>query len=304
MADLTGILDRLELHLGARRGHPSPLDGGITNRNYRVAFGSGDYVVRVPGNATELLGIDRESERLAAVEAARLGIGPPLAYADAECSVTAFVEAVAIDPAALRADPAPIARALRAFHDSGVRLPSRFWVPELLDRYATLVFDRGGAPPEAFGRARALVRRIAEVLPLVEPVPCHDDLLAGNVLVPGSTAEGGVAGRVLLVDWEYAGMGHRYFDLANLAVNNDFDEAAEARLLSAYFGSPVSPDRQAALTLLKLVSDAREAAWGVVQGLLSELDFDFAAYAAEHYERLERAAADPRLERWLDAAAA
>jgi hypothetical protein len=99
-------------------------------------------------------------------------------------------------------------------------------------------------------------------------------------------------------------MGHRLFDLGNLAVNNDFDEDAEARLLEAYFGQPPSPGRRGALALMRIVSDAREAAWGVVQGSISELDFDFAGYAAQHFGRLARAAGDPRLEEWIDAAAA
>ena len=38
------------------------------------------------------------------------------------------------------------------------------------------------------------------------------------------------------------------------------------------------------------MSDFREAMWGVVQSAVSELDFDFAAYAAEHFERLRRTA--------------
>ncbi len=101
------------------------------------------------------------------------------------------------------------------------------------------------------------------MLPLDDPVPCHDDLLAGNLIQTEH--------EILLVDWEYAGIGHRYFDLGNLAVNNEFDEAAELRLLEAYFGEtldggPTRDSRLAALRLYRLVSDAREAAWGVVSG--------------------------------------
>jgi len=33
--------------------------------------------------------------------------------------------------------------------------------------------------------------------------------------------------------------------------------------------------------------------WGVVQTAISELDSDFAAYAGEHFARLERTAAEP-----------
>jgi hypothetical protein len=43
--------------------------------------------------------------------------------------------------------------------------------------------------------------------------------------------------------------------------------------------------------------------WGAVQLQRSDLDFDYAAYATEHFQRLERAAADPRVEEWLARAA-
>jgi hypothetical protein len=45
--------------------------------------------------------------------------------------------------------------------------------------------------------------------------------------------------------------------------------------------------------------------WGVVQTVVSELDFDFAGYAAEHFARLRAAADDPRYPEWVrDARAA
>jgi thiamine kinase-like enzyme len=296
MPELSALLTRVELALGTREGPAVPLPGGITNSNYRVRFGGRECVLRLPGQDTELLCIDRGSEQLAAERAASLGIGPELLYADEDSVVTAFVPGTAVDPDRLRADPGSVARSLRAFHDSGLALPVRFWIPELLRVYAGLAADRGHRLPDPFVRAQALVDRIAAVLPLTDPVPCHDDLLPGNLIQTPDT--------ILLVDWEYAGVGHRYFDLGNLAVNNGFGEQAERLLLAAYFGEPgpVPPGRLAALRLFRLVSDAREAAWGVVQGFVSELDFDFAAYADEHFERLDRAAADPRLEEYLNAA--
>ena len=121
-------------------------------------------------------------------------------------------------------------------------------------------------------------RRIAESVPLTEPVPCHNDLLPGNVL---QASDG-----VLLVDWEYTGMGHRMFDLGNLAVNCQFDRGSETRLLTAYFDRPPTREDREALRLMRLMSDAREAAWGVVQGIVSTLEFDFQAYADRHFERL------------------
>jgi thiamine kinase-like enzyme len=298
VADLTGMIERLQVELGPISGSPVPLKGGITNRNYRARLGGNEYVIRLPGKDTELLGISREAERIANIAAAGLGIAPAVAAGNDECLVTEFLDCTDVDPDRLRADPGGVARALLAFHGSGTSLPSRFWVPELLEDYAAIVAHRGGALPAEYEATRAIAARIATALPLSAPAPCHDDLLLANIL----DVAGRDGPRTMLVDWEYAGMGHPLFDLGNLAVNNEFDDPAEDRLLGAYFGARASDGQRAALKLMKLMSDAREAAWGVVQGVISELDFDFAGYAQKHFDRLAAAADDPRLEEWLAAA--
>ena len=122
-------------------------------------------------------------------------------------------------------------------------------------------------------------------------MPCHNDLLAANFIA-------GEGGRIWLVDWEYAGMGDVYFDLANFAANNDLPEPETLELLRAYFGE-LSPEHERALGLMRFMSDFREAMWGVVQQALSDLDFDFEAYAGRHFERLERTAAQRAFRRAL-----
>ena len=82
-------------------------------------------------------------------------------------------------------------------------------------------------------------------------------------------------------------MGDRFFDLANFSINHELDDDASATLLGAYFGGVRDQDVQA-LALMRFMSDFREAMWGVVQSAVSELDFDFDAYASEHFERLRR----------------
>jgi thiamine kinase-like enzyme len=277
VSDLEGLMARLEQRLGAITAGPAVLDGGITNRNFRVSFAGRDCVVRLPGKDTALLGISREAERLANRQAAALGLAPEVVLAPEDCLVTAYVPGVPSEPATL--DVEALAAGLRAFHDSGLQLPVRFWVPDLLEDYAEIVRRRGGRLPPQYEPTQELARRVAQALPLTEPVPCHNDLLPANVL---RLPDGGV----MLVDWEYTGMGHRFFDLGNLAVNCQLDEAAEARLLTAYFGGPPTEGRRRALSLMRLMSDAREAAWGVVQGVLSGLDFDFGGYATRHFDRL------------------
>ena len=296
MRELNDILQRLEPVLGPASGEPRPLHGGITNRNYRVALGGVEYVLRVHGARTQLLGIDRDAERQANDAAARLGIAPAVAASLEGCLVTRYVPCRALTSEEVAARAEEIARALRAFHDSGAQLGHRFWVPELLDDYERELRLRGAAPGEDFARAVAAARRIARALPLRDPRPCHNDLLAGNIICEAQ------AGRLLLVDWEYAGMGHRLFDLGNLAVNNGFDSDAQQRLLSAYLDRPADAGARAALELMRVLSDAREAAWGALQARISALDFDFRSYARSHFERLHAAVARPEFEEWLGAA--
>jgi thiamine kinase-like enzyme len=297
LADITDIVTRLEALLGPASGDPVPLEGGITNRNYRVRFGDGDYVVRLPGKDTALLGISREAERQANAAAAALGLAPAVAAALDDCLVTEFVACEQPSAAELRAAPEQVAAVLRTFHDRAPDLPVRFWVPDLLEDYERIVRDGGRALPDDYARAGSLAARIAAALPREHLVPCHDDLLTANLIR-------GRDGSILLVDWEYAGMGHRMFDLGNLSVNNDFDARADVRLLSAYFGEPPDGPQLAALALMRIMSDIREAAWGVVQAAISELPFDFDGYAAAHFSRMNEAASSPRFEELLDAAGA
>ena len=300
MAGPAAIIAELERSFGQAASQPVALEGGITNRNFRVRFGEREYMLRLPGKDTGLLGISREAERIANETAARLGIAPAVTAAGEDYLVSEFLEDTEpIDGERLRSNPASTATALRAFHDSGITLPTRFWVPDLLEDYERIVHDQGAELPPQYGHAKALAQRIAIALPLHRPAPCHDDLLPSNILARAAEPD-----QAILVDWEYAGMGHPLFDLGNLAVNNDFDEPAEERLLAAYYGEAPTPGRRAALRLMRIMSDAREAAWGVVQGSISELEFDFAHYARSHFARLSEAARDPRLEEWLDAATA
>src|SRR5436305_11967395 len=119
MAEIGAIVARLEPDLGSLRGAPEPLEGGITNRNFKVRFGECDCVVRLPGKDTSLLGISRDAERIAGETAAALGIGPAVLAAAPDCLVTEFVDCSIADPAALGSDPTAVGRALRSFHDSG-----------------------------------------------------------------------------------------------------------------------------------------------------------------------------------------
>jgi len=280
-------VERLEAQLGAAEGEPTVLGGGITNHNFRARFGGREVVVRLPGNDTELLGSDRSGERQANSLAAAAGVAPTvLAHLeDPVVLVTAFVEGPTMESPQLREPTvlAEVGAALRTIHGCG-QVAARFDAFRLVEDYAAATRARGGTVPDAYERAHAAAARIesAPAFTGESPVLCHDDLLPANFI---ATPAG-----IRIVDWEYAGMGSRWFDLGNFAVNNELGPAEEEALLNAYLGTdlgaPAAPADLAALRLMRLMSDFREAMWGVVQVAISDLDFDFAGYAERHFDRL------------------
>jgi thiamine kinase-like enzyme len=294
-------VERLAPQLGALEGEPAPLDGGLTNHNYRARFGGREVVVRLPGVRTELLGSNREAEREASSRASAVGVAPALlaALEDPPCLVFEFVAGETMSPERLREPEAiaAVAAALRALHGCEP-IAASFDSFRLVESYEAATREQGGEIPAVYAKAAAAAAQIETALdPVGEPsVLCHDDLLAANFIA--------VEGGVKLVDWEYAGSGYRYFDLANFAVNNGLEPAQEETFLAAYLERPARPAELAALRLMRVMSDFREAMWGVVQRTVSELDFDFDAYAREHFDRLLTAVREPSFEPLLEEARA
>ena len=296
--EITNILERVPGWNGRARVVEA-LEGGLTNRNLLVDVDGERFVVRLAGTDTHLLGIDRNVERVANERAAALGFGAAvIAFVEPECCLVTRYEAGESLSAAQVADPRrldQIGTALHAFHESG-SLPGVFDCFRVPQQHREVAVGRGVAiPPEyELATARAIEIETAFAASPEPRCPCHNDLLAANFL--------GAGDRLVILDWEYAGMNDRYFDLGNLATNNGFDEHAERALLECYFGS-VTPRRRARLSLMKIMSDFREAMWAVVQQGISSLDHDYVDYARKNFERLLANAASPGYGRLLADAA-
>jgi thiamine kinase-like enzyme len=281
----------------------TPLSGGITNRNFLVTGAPGGLkvVLRLAGNDTHLLGISREVEHAATVVAAGVGVGPEVvAFLRPEgYLVTRFIEGRPVPESEIRSSPgriAEVADALRRVHN-GPAIPGLFVPFRIVEAYRALALSRGVAIPPEYELAQSIARRIelACLTAPVEPRPCHNDLLNANFIHDGV--------RMRIVDWEYAGMGDPAFDLGNFSINHELDAEGDAALLRAYEGD-VRTAALARITLMRVLSDFREAMWGVLQQGISTLDVDFVAYAAEHFDRLLTVAGRPAFERALTDAAA
>ena len=254
-----------------------PLGGGITNHNFIVDCDGKRFVLRIAGTDTELLGIDRNAEHAAALAAADLGVGPEVVDFVEGSLITRFVEGRPVPVEEMRRPEVlrETAQTLRRVHE-GPAFPARFDSFRIVEAYRDTAVEHGVPLPDAFDRAKAKADRIEQKLGPRPEQPCHNDLLNANFI---RSPDG-----IRIVDWEYAGMGDRFFDLANFSINHELAEEENDLVLDAYFGE-VREEHREHLRLMRFMSDFREAMWGVVQQGISDLDFDFEDYSNRHFER-------------------
>jgi thiamine kinase-like enzyme len=256
------------------------LSGGITNENYKITLGDKRFVLRISGKGGEMLGIDRANERRCAKIAAKAGIGAEIVASleNFGATLTRFIDGAPIsrvaagDPSTLRR----IVRSIRKYH-GGPKFPGTFSPFEAV-RLCHSLAKRSGVrlPAEADKALQAMARLEGALGPCLAPKPCHNDLLAANLIDDGKN--------IRIIDWEYAAMGDPFFDLGNYAINQELRPEGKRALLKLYLGKTTPADFER-LDRYCLASDLREAFWGFAQAGISHIDFDFLGYGNKHLRR-------------------
>lgn len=294
LAAVEEVIDRIPMWENASDLKVTPLRGGMTNQNYRVDAGKKSYVLRISGDNTELLGISREYEYRTQTIAGELGIAPEVvAFIEPEgYLVTKFIEGRSI-PAEELKQPQNLARIASILNEIHAMpsIPGVFSPFLVVRNYTKIAQEHNVTFPEKFDWLINQMNDAETAMMNTSRIqrPCHNDLLNGNFLL---------ANKLYILDWEYAGMGDVFFDLANFSNNHELSEDEDHFLLDCYFGR-VSSQSIAHMNIMKMMSDFREAMWGLVQVRISDLDFDFLGYANQHFLRLLERALNPNWESWL-----
>jgi thiamine kinase-like enzyme len=274
-----------------------PIAAGLTNRNYRVAIDDEVVFVRIPGAGTELLAVDRANELHNTKAAALAGVGPRvLHHVPAwDALVLEWIPGVTMsNPSFQRpGEPERVARAVQRLH-AGPRFRDDFDMFRLSGRYLRLVDERSIPIPagyrERLDRLPAIESALA-VRPL-PTVPCHNDLLAENYLDDGE--------RLRIVDYEYSGNNDPTFELGNTCQELGWDDARIRALCAAYFGAATDA-LLARMRLQMIMSDVGWTLWAAIQAKISTIDYDFAAWADERWNRARQALDGPDFAAWIDA---
>jgi thiamine kinase-like enzyme len=272
----------------------TPLSGGITNHNFRIDVGGEAFVLRIAGADTELLGINREYEYAANLAAGKLGIAPEVFYfiSPEGYLVTRFLTGRPILAEEI-CQPENILRVMDVVHKIHAmpEIPGTFNVFRMVEDYVEIARRHRVAFPQYLPWLLERMHQAEQALNThpSTPCPCHNDLLNANFLIDR---------QLYVLDWEYAGMGDAFFDLANFSDHHKLTDEQDRWLLKCYFHE-VTPGQWAHLKIMKILSDLREATWGLVQIGISKLDFDFRDYADKFFGRVYENIQNPDWMKWL-----
>jgi thiamine kinase-like enzyme len=274
----------------------APLEGGLTNTNYKVVTADGSYVVRISNKDSGLLAIDRENELHNTIAAADAGVGAPVVAAlpEHDALVLGFLEGRSLTADDLRRGDRIelVADACRRLHAARPFLHD-FDMFEIQQRYLGVVQSRGFRLPDRYLDFEPQLRAVEEAMRVrVEAkVPCNNDLLAENFI--------DVGGELKLIDYEYSGNNDACFELGNVWSESNLSLPQLDGLVTAYYGRRLR-NKIARARLWGLVGKYGWMLWASIQDGVSELDFDFWAWGLEKYERAVTEFEGPDFERLLE----
>jgi thiamine kinase-like enzyme len=295
-----GLDEVLELvpEIAGRPRTIEDLPGGLTNDNRKVVCGDECFVVRRWTEDSGLLAIDRDREYENSVKAARAGVGAEVvAYLpEHNTMVFEFLVGPTMSAADLRRGDrlGLVAGACRGLH-AAERFAGDFDMFEVQPRYLAIVQERGFRLPDRYLGFAAQAAAIREAFAVRDEgtVPCHNDLLAENLILSD--------GRFRLIDYEYSGNNDACFELGNAWSESNLSLAQLEQLVTAYYGRRLR-HKIARARLWGLMSKYGWTLWASIQQGVSDLDFDFWAWGMEKYDRAVAEFDAPQFEHLLDEA--
>ncbi len=257
------------------------LSGGLTNTNYKVMVDGQPFFVRVPGESTDLLAVDRKNEHFNSRAAAEAGVGPKVLYhlPEYDVMVLEFIDGITMSKDALSAPgmPTRMAQAIKKLH-AGPRFLTDFNMFRLTEYYLNLCDERDIPIPDGYLDRMPIVNEIEKTMSVkpLQTVPCNNDLLAENYIDDGTSLR--------LIDYEYSGNNDPCFELGNTCQEMEFNETQIREVCAAYFGE-ASDKMIARMKLNMIMSDVGWGLWAAIQEKISTIEYDFWGWAIERWGR-------------------
>jgi thiamine kinase-like enzyme len=257
------------------------LNGGITNKLYRVHSKKGDVTVR----------INRDIETETMKRVAKIGISPRLVKYMPERRVTIveFIPGYVLKNSDFLKEELheKIVRPIRKIHKSGVVLSHIFNPLSKVKKMYKILNNLGINCPEfdIEGVVKNL-ETISEIIniPESEFITSHNDLLADNFVLAEDGHRGKYHESMYLIDWEYAGMAPRYYDLADMFQEILVPRDTEKNIVEHYCEGKEFEETLYLIDLFKPFPDIYWFLWSMIQHNISKIKFGFYNYGKVKYE--------------------
>ncbi len=272
-----------------------PLTGGLTNTNFKVEVDGVPHFVRVPGESTELLAIDRANEYHNTRAASQAGVAPRILHHLPEYSVMVieFLKGKTMSKDSLneKGMPTRMAQAIKKLNE-GPRFLSDFNMFRLTEYYLRLCKEREIRVPDGYPDRMTTIAQIEKAMNVnpLPAVPCNNDLLAENYIDDGK--------QLWLIDYEYSGNNDPTFELGNTCQEMQFNDEQINEVCVAYFGD-TKQDMIARMKLNMIMSDVGWGLWAAIQANISTIEFDFWGWAEERWGRAVEKMDSKEFEGWL-----
>jgi thiamine kinase-like enzyme len=268
---------------------------GLTNTNYLVTANGKRFVLRVSGQNTERLGINRKHELEVLKAVSDAGIGAPVEHylLPEGHLVTKYIDGhhLTLDEYRTPESIQRIVSTVKRLHK--LPLVSAIFSPfRLVESYAEQAQRMRVPLPHDFD---LMCKKMAKVEKeqTDDKYPwrrfCHNDLFCVNVIDNG---------KIWFIDWEFSGVGDIYYDLATLTYAYDspktLPDSLQEYMLVCYFGN-VSAEHWIRLEGMKYMVMFFTAMWGLLQqgmqneGHVQEIEgFNFLEYAKVTFDEMRK----------------
>ncbi len=268
----------------------SILSGGITNLLYRASCKEGDVAIRIYGDKTEMfINRDREASALKQMADAKITSSLIKYLPSQKATIVEFItggytlkneDFLKDDLRELIVEP------IRNIHSSGATLDHIFNPYEQCMKLYKILTDLNADFPEfdisgILGNLKTLITKIN--IPESDYVITHNDLLADNFILVTDEYKEKFEKPMYIIDWEYAGMGPRYYDIADLFQEVLVPRDIELKITEHYCEGRNFDETLYYFDMFKPFPDIYWFLWSLIQKTVSKIEFDFYEYGRVKY---------------------
>ena len=257
----------------------NPINSGITNNNFEVTVGKNKYFLSMPYSNSELLNIDYENKYYNNKICGGINISPRVVHfiESENLLVTEFIKSKALSLTLFQSSKGieQLVKNIKLLHNANPFLRT-FNMLSQISYYQNIL--KKDYMPQKLNRyvnnLKSLKNKL--YLPNHKLVPCHNDLLAENIINKNN--------QIFIVDFDYSGNNDPCFELGNLSVEMEYDDEQINKLVRSYYGE-INENKISRVKLQGVVSDIGWSLWSYVQVENSNLNFDYNAHAIYRLER-------------------